>query len=143
MTSKKTAARNGPTLQSLRRSLKAVAKPQRVRHNLRFFKTSVGEYGAGDRFLGLTVPPRGRPQARGSDSTSRQGRRYSMVYPFLIETGKADQLFPSQQHNPVRVAVDTSLKCAKISMSVPAVGEALKPAQCRKGQAEESTLIHY
>jgi len=51
-----TSARTGPTLQSLRRSLKAVADPQRARHNLRFFKTGVGEYGAGDRFLGLTVP---------------------------------------------------------------------------------------
>jgi 3-methyladenine DNA glycosylase AlkD len=56
VTSKKTAARTGPTLQSLRRSLKAVADPQRAIHNLRFFKTGVGEYGAGDRFLGLTVP---------------------------------------------------------------------------------------
>jgi hypothetical protein len=58
-----------------------------------------------------------------------------MVYPFLIEIRKADQLFPSQQHSLVRVAVDTSLKCAKISISVPAVGELLilKLAECRKG----------
>jgi 3-methyladenine DNA glycosylase AlkD len=56
MTSKHTSARTGQTLQSLRRSLKDVADPQRAKHNLRFFKTGAGEYAAGDRFLGITVP---------------------------------------------------------------------------------------
>jgi len=36
--------------------LKDIADPQRAKHSLRFFKTGKGEYGAGDRFLGITVP---------------------------------------------------------------------------------------
>ncbi len=36
--------------------LRAGADPERARHSLRFFKTGPGEYGEGDRFLGLTVP---------------------------------------------------------------------------------------
>jgi len=56
VTSKNTSTRTGQTLQSLRLSLKDVADPQRAKHSLRFFKTGAGEYGAGDRFLGITVP---------------------------------------------------------------------------------------
>lgn len=56
VTSKNPAAPSRPTLQSLRRSLKAIADPQRAKHSQRYFKTGKGEYGAGDRFLGITVP---------------------------------------------------------------------------------------
>jgi 3-methyladenine DNA glycosylase AlkD len=56
VTSKNTSARPRQPLQSLRRSLKDVADPQRAKHSLRFFKTGKGEYGAGDQFLGITVP---------------------------------------------------------------------------------------
>jgi 3-methyladenine DNA glycosylase AlkD len=38
------------------RRLKAGANPARARLLLRFFKTGPGEYGEGDRFLGLTLP---------------------------------------------------------------------------------------
>ncbi len=36
--------------------LKKLCDPARATHSLRFFKTGVGEYGEGDKFLGLTVP---------------------------------------------------------------------------------------
>src|SRR3954453_22646311 len=43
-------------LTELRRRLRAFASPERAAHSLRFFKTAPGQYGHGDRFLGLTVP---------------------------------------------------------------------------------------
>lgn len=41
---------------SVLRSLRDLADSKRAEHSLRFFRTAPGEYGAGDRFLGLTVP---------------------------------------------------------------------------------------
>jgi len=38
------------------RRLRAEADPARATHSLRFFRTGPGEYGEGDKFLGLTVP---------------------------------------------------------------------------------------
>jgi 3-methyladenine DNA glycosylase AlkD len=43
-------------LASVRRDLKKVARRGRAKGNAWFFKTGPGEYGAGDRFLGVTVP---------------------------------------------------------------------------------------
>jgi 3-methyladenine DNA glycosylase AlkD len=43
-------------LASVRRDLKKVARPERAKSNSWFFKTGPGDYGAGDRFLGVTVP---------------------------------------------------------------------------------------
>lgn len=40
----------------LRTEIKKLANPIRAKHSLRFFKTDPGEYGEGDKFLGLTVP---------------------------------------------------------------------------------------
>jgi 3-methyladenine DNA glycosylase AlkD len=41
---------------AIERRLRALGDPERARHSLRFFRTGPGEYGEGDRFLGLTVP---------------------------------------------------------------------------------------
>ncbi len=41
---------------TLRDRLRAQADPERAANLRRFFKTGPGQYGAGDRFLGLTVP---------------------------------------------------------------------------------------
>jgi 3-methyladenine DNA glycosylase AlkD len=45
-----------PTLQALRAELRALADPADGLFLQRFFKTAPGQYGAGDRFLGLRVP---------------------------------------------------------------------------------------
>ena len=42
--------------QALCADLDAAADPERARHLQRFFRTGPGEYGEGDRFLGLRVP---------------------------------------------------------------------------------------
>ena len=43
-------------LSSVRRDIRKLARPARAKSNRFFFKTAQGEYGAGDRFLGVTVP---------------------------------------------------------------------------------------
>jgi 3-methyladenine DNA glycosylase AlkD len=45
-----------PELAALRKELYALADPADAIHLQRFFKTAPGEYGAGDKFLGLRVP---------------------------------------------------------------------------------------
>jgi len=47
---------NPPRLTELRRELAAAADPERARNLARFFKTAKGQYGEGDRFIGITVP---------------------------------------------------------------------------------------
>ena len=36
--------------------MRAMADEAEVRHLMRFFKTAPGQYGEGDRFLGVRVP---------------------------------------------------------------------------------------
>lgn len=43
-------------LSSVRRDLKKLARRHRAESNKWFFKTAPGDYGAGDKFLGVTVP---------------------------------------------------------------------------------------
>ncbi len=45
-----------PALEAIRAELRAVASPAIAQHSQRFFKSGPGEYGAGDRFLGIRVP---------------------------------------------------------------------------------------
>ena len=44
------------TAAAIRARLRALADPEIAAHSARFFKSGVGEYGAGDRFLGIRVP---------------------------------------------------------------------------------------
>ena len=45
-----------PTLVNLKRELAQASDPERARNMARFFKMGKGEYGEGDKFIGLTVP---------------------------------------------------------------------------------------
>lgn len=38
------------------KELKAEADPEKAKHSIRFFKTGTGEYGEGDKFIGIKVP---------------------------------------------------------------------------------------
>lgn len=44
------------TLAAIRKELRAASNPAHAEGALRFFKTAPGEYGAGDKFLGVRVP---------------------------------------------------------------------------------------
>jgi len=45
-----------PSVAAIRAELHELADPARAVHSQRFFKTGPGQYGEGDKFLGLTVP---------------------------------------------------------------------------------------
>lgn len=43
-------------INEVKKLLRTYASPEKAKHSQRFFKTGKGEYGEGDRFLGITVP---------------------------------------------------------------------------------------
>jgi 3-methyladenine DNA glycosylase AlkD len=45
-----------PTLKAIRSALAEIADPERAKNLSWFFKTGPGEYGEGDRFIGIRVP---------------------------------------------------------------------------------------
>lgn len=58
-----------PTAAAVRRALAALATPSRARASAWFFKTGKGQYGEGDRFVGVAVPEQ-RKVARAFESLS-------------------------------------------------------------------------
>jgi hypothetical protein len=48
------------SLSTIHREMTALADPSRVAVVQRYFKTAPGEYGAGDRFLGISAPTLGK-----------------------------------------------------------------------------------
>lgn len=59
-------------LRDVRATIRSAANPERALGVARFFKTAAGEYGEGDRFLGITVPEL-RKIARSNRALSRSG----------------------------------------------------------------------
>lgn len=43
-------------IQNFRSDLKKLGNSEKAKHSMRFFKTGKGEYGEGDKFIGITVP---------------------------------------------------------------------------------------
>ncbi|MEK9173654.1 MAG: DNA alkylation repair protein, partial [Patescibacteria group bacterium] len=44
------------SLPNLKKELRTLGNKEKAANSMRFFKTAPGQYGAGDMFLGLTVP---------------------------------------------------------------------------------------
>jgi hypothetical protein len=53
-----------PSARSVRAALRDLAAPDKAKASAWFFKTGPGEYGEGDRFLGVTVPEQRRVARR-------------------------------------------------------------------------------
>ncbi len=60
------------TVQEIKKTLRGLADPAIAEHSQRFFKTGKGEYGEGDKFLGIRVPVL-RKQAKQHKDLSLKG----------------------------------------------------------------------
>lgn len=72
------------TAKELRKTLENLANPEIAEHSQRFFKTGSGEYGEGDRFLGIRVPVL-RRQARDFQGMPLRSVRSSLRSPYHEE----------------------------------------------------------
>ena len=82
---------------ALERELKSAATPERATGAAKYFKTGEGEYGAGDVFLGVTVPAM-RKIALGRRNylfagSDRGGERAAAIYT-LVVTARLNGLNP-------------------------------------------------
>ena len=71
-------------LANIQRAIRAKASAERARVSRSFFKTGRGEYGEGDRFLGLTVPEQ-RAIAKRFHACSERDIRVLLVSPWHEE----------------------------------------------------------
>src|SRR5918993_3482478 len=62
-------------LDEVRERVRAAATPERAAGAQRFFKAGPGEYGEGDKFLGVTVPDLRRLTREFQDLPLREARR--------------------------------------------------------------------
>jgi len=74
-------AESSPRVEAIERELHGLADPEVAGFLARFFKTGPGEYGEGDRFLGIRVPVL-RKLARKHSSLELSGCRELLVSPF-------------------------------------------------------------
>ena len=75
--------RSGFLVSEIQNDLQALADPQRAIQTARFFKTAPGDYGAGDVFLGISVP---------------QQRTIANKYKREIDEGTVSRLLDSEYH---------------------------------------------
>ncbi|HET8574376.1 MAG TPA: DNA alkylation repair protein [Edaphocola sp.] len=59
-------------IEALKEELAAMASPEKAQVASRFFKTGEGQYGAGDRFIGVTMPEQRRVAKKFYGLTSRE-----------------------------------------------------------------------
>ncbi len=78
-----------PTALAAQKDLRRSADPETARHALRYFKTGLGEYGEGDRFLGVRTP-----------ALRQTARRFAALPP-----GEAAKLLASPWHEDRALAL--------------------------------------
>ncbi len=79
-----------PVLQNLRTDVNKLKSPVKSKILQRFFKTGKGEYGAGDIFLGLTVP---------------ESRLIAKKYASVIKNSELEKLLSSKYHEERLIAL--------------------------------------